>query len=83
MKTAFHNKLEFPKLIFLQDEYCNPLVLDLNKNKNYERYKKIVFISEENNINTKDEVTKVFKNTGFSIVSETKLGKSYKLVYEK
>jgi len=70
-------------IIFLQDEYCNPLVLDLNKNKNYERYKKIVFISEENNINTKDEVTKVFKNTGFSIVSETKLGKSYKLVYEK
>ena len=59
------------------------MVLDLNKNKNYERYKKIVFISEENNINTKDEVTKVFKNTGFSIVSETKLGKSYKLVYEK
>ena len=34
-------------IIFLQDEYCNPLVLDLNKNKNYERYKKIVFISEE------------------------------------
>lgn len=70
-------------IIFLQDKYCSPLVLDLNKNINYERYKKIIFISEENKINTRDEVKKVFENIEFSIVSETKLGNSYKLIYEK
>ncbi len=70
-------------IIFLQDKSCNPLNFGLNKNINYERYNKIVFISEENKINTKYEVKKIFENLKFSLISETKLGKSYKLVYEK
>lgn len=70
-------------IIFLNDDKCNQKALELNANLNYNSYKRIIFLSEENKINTKGEVNRIFKNLQFSLVSETKLGKTYKLIYEK
>ena len=55
----------------------------MNSNIKFNDYKRIIFLSEENTINSKDEVSVVFENFDFYIVSETKLGKTYKLIYEK
>ena len=70
-------------IVFLIDKNCNPLAISMNSNRKFNDYKRIIFLSEENTINPKDEVNVVFENLDFYIVSETKLGKTYKLIYEK
>ena len=70
-------------IVFLIDKNCSPLAIAMNSNIKFNDYKRIIFLSEENTINSKDEVSVVFENFDFYIVSETKLGKTYKLIYEK
>jgi len=70
-------------IIFLNDKNCAPLAININSNIEFNDYERIVFLSEENKFNTKDNVNKVFENFEFYIVSEAKLGKTYKLIYEK
>ena len=70
-------------IIFLIDRNCSPLAIEINFNKKINSYKRIVFLSEENENNTKEEVNQIFKDLNFSVVSEDKMGKTYKLIYEK
>ena len=70
-------------IIFLNDKNCAPLTIDINSNIEFNDHERIVFLSEENKFNTKDDINKVFENFEFYIVSEDKLGKTYKLIYEK
>jgi len=69
------------QIIFLQDSDCNPLVFEIKEN--YNNYDRVIFLSEENNFNKKNEVKELLDNQEYSLTSETQIGKTYKLIYEK
>ena len=69
------------QIIFLQDRECRPLLFEIKEN--YNNYDRVIFLSEENKFNKKNEVKELFDNQEYSLISETKLGKTYKLIYEK
>ena len=65
------------QIIFLQDRECRPLLFEIKEN--YNNYDRVIFLSEENKFNKKNEFKELFDNQEYSLISETKLGKTYNL----
>lgn len=70
-------------IIFLQGKECNPISFTEIINENYNNYQRIIIIGEENSYNNSDNLQQIMQKLNFSLISNTKLDKNYRLIYEK